>query len=210
VENLKLKKIFGEAKVQFIPFGVDTQYFQPQNTEEDNYLLSIGKDPNRDFDLLLNIARFIKEKILLITSKARKQEIEKRWKVIPHNVSIVTDVPLSKIRASISHARLVILPVKENSYSGATTTLLQTMAMGKAVVVTKTGAIKKGYHLEHNKNCILVQPGNKKELLQAIRYLLKNVSSRKNLGDNARKTVQEYLSWENYVHNLFSVIRKSL
>jgi len=35
------------------------------------------------------------------------------------------------VRSALAGARCVALPVRDNSYSGATTTLLQAMAMGK-------------------------------------------------------------------------------
>ena len=57
-------------------------------------------------------------------------------------------------------ARVVALPVRENSYSGATTVLLQAMALGKPVVVTRTKAIETGYGLVDGENCRLVAPGD--------------------------------------------------
>ncbi len=59
----------------------------------------------------------------------------------------------------MSRARVVALPVRDNSYSGATTVLLQAMAMAKPVVVSRTAAIADGYDLEDGVNCRLVEPG---------------------------------------------------
>lgn len=205
-ENLKLEEIFGKEKIKFIPFGVDIEYFKPADENEDDYLLCIGIDPERDFELLFSIAKFIKCPILIITSKARMAGIKKKWKVLPKNISILPDVPFPKIRTFLANSKFVVLPVKENSYSGATTTLLQAMAMGKAVIVSNTGAIKEGYHLENNKNCVLVRPGDRKKFLSAVNALLKDKQRRKGLGQNARTTIEKCLSWENYVNNLFSVI----
>jgi hypothetical protein len=42
---------------------------------------------------------------------------------------------------------VVALPVRENTYSGATTVLLQALALGKPVVVSRTSAIATGYGL---------------------------------------------------------------
>ena len=52
----------------------------------------------------------------------------------------------------LERARVVALPVRDNSYSGATTVLLQAMALGKPVVVTRTAAIATGYGLEDGAN----------------------------------------------------------
>ena len=64
------------------------------------------------------------------------------------------------MRESLLGARVVVLPVRDNTYSGATTVLLQAMACGKPVVVTKTAAIARGYDLDDGENCLLVPPGD--------------------------------------------------
>ena len=64
------------------------------------------------------------------------------------------------MRDRLASARVVALPVRDNSYSGATTTLLQAMAMAKPVVVSRTAAIAAGYELEDGVNCRLVEPGD--------------------------------------------------
>ena len=65
------------------------------------------------------------------------------------------------MRRRLERARVVALPVRENSYSGATTVLLQAMALAKPVVVTRTAAIATGYGLEDGDNVRLVAPGRR-------------------------------------------------
>ena len=60
---------------------------------------------------------------------------------------------MSVARDRLRSARVVALPVRDNTYSGATTVLLQAMASGKPVVVSRTAAIARGYHLEDGSNC---------------------------------------------------------
>ena len=64
------------------------------------------------------------------------------------------------MRRRLEEARVVALPVLDNSYSGATTVLLQAMALAKPVVVTRTKAIASGYGLVDGENCRLVEPGD--------------------------------------------------
>ena len=65
----------------------------------------------------------------------------------------------TRCAAASSEARVVALPVRENSYSGATTVLLQAMALARPVVVTRTAAIAAGYGLEDGRTCRLVAAG---------------------------------------------------
>jgi len=205
-EFLILKKIFGEGKVQFIPFGVNIDYFYSGvRIKTGNYLLSIGADRNRDLDLLFNVAKLIDYEIILVTTKARILEIKKRWNNFPHNIFVLLDIPLWDVKKLLAHSKFVVLPVKDNSYSGATTTLLQAMAMGKAVIVSETGAIKKGYRLINGTNCILVAPGDQKGFLKAIRLLWSDRNKVQELGENAKILVKEHFFWGAYVDNLCSL-----
>ena len=70
--------------------------------------------------------------------------------------------------SALARARVVALPVRDNLYSGATTTLLQAMATAKPVVVSRTAAIAEGYGLEDGVNCRLVPPGDEAAFATAL------------------------------------------
>ena len=132
----------GAPPVVFVPFGVDANAFRPAlEQREDVDVLSVGADPRRDFGLLLGIAaRHPELKFRIVASRAHARA----FTGVPPNVAIETDIPLERVRDRFAQARLVALPVSDNSYSGATTVLLQAMAMGKPVVVSRTDAIADG------------------------------------------------------------------
>ncbi len=71
-----------------------------------------------------------------------------------------SDISFADMKLRLEEARVVALPVRDNSYSGATTVLLQAMALGKPVVVSRTKAIASGYGLVDGDNCRLVEPGD--------------------------------------------------
>ena len=74
---------------------------------------------------------------LVVTTADRARSLAGR----SSNVAVETDLPFDEMRRRLERARVVALPVRENSYSGATTVLLQAMALAKPVVVTRTAAI---------------------------------------------------------------------
>ena len=151
-----LRDHFGEAgpTVTFVPFGVDTEYFRPQPFRTlDADVVSVGADPRRDFELFLELARRLPDRSFQLIASG---EHARALGAVPANVRVEEDVPFSVVRDRLAGARVVVLPVRDNTYSGATTTLLQAMASGKPVVVTRTAAIARGYHLEDGANCRLV------------------------------------------------------
>lgn len=187
-------------RVEFVAFGVDVEHFRPDPTAQpDDDVVSIGADPRRDFELLTDLARRLPERSFRVVASA---DNARSLKALPSNVRLEVDVPFSRIRERLVHARVVALPVRENSYSGATTTLLQAMACGKPVVVTRTAAIARGYHLEDGVNCRLVPPGDLDALEQAVVGALDDGSLATGLGQRARETTERNLTWAGYANEI--------
>jgi mannosyltransferase len=125
---------------------------------------------------------------------------------VPSNVVIETDIPLEAARERLAQARVVALPVRANSYSGATTTLLQAMAMAKPVVVSRTEAIEEGYGLASGVNCRLVAPGDAEAFGAALDELLADPAAAATLGQQARSTVVDGFSWQSYTDALWRIV----
>ena len=124
----------------------------------------------------------------------------------PANVALETDLPFDEMRARLAGARVVALPVRENSYSGATTVLLQAMALEKPVVVSRTSAIATGYGLVDGENCRLVPPGDEEAFERALRDVLRDDLHARALGASARATVERELTWERYVDRIEALV----
>jgi glycosyltransferase involved in cell wall biosynthesis len=187
-------------KVEFVAFGVDQEYFRPQpDAAVEHDVVSIGADPRRDFELFLEVARRQPDRAFRVVASS---DNARRLGVLPPNVRLDVDIPFGRVRDCLLSARVVALPVQENSYSGATTTLLQGMACGKPVVVSRTAAIARGYHLEDDVNCRLVPPGDADAFEQAVLDVLDDPSRAEALGRNARDTVERHLTWTRYTGEL--------
>ena len=112
------------------------------------------------------------------------------------------DRPAVRRDAPPARARPVVaLPVRDNSYSGATTVLLQAMALAKPIVVTRTAAIAAGYGLVDGDNVRLVAPGDGASFGSALTDLLRE-RARASARSRARATAESELSWERYVDRI--------
>jgi glycosyltransferase involved in cell wall biosynthesis len=196
--------IGGESPlVVFIPFGVDVDAFRPPTDGERTVdVLAVGADPQRDFELLIAVAaRRPRLTFRIITTPERVRMLGE----LPPNVEVETNVPLETVRTRLAEARVVALPVRANSYSGATTTLLQAMAMAKPVVVSRTDAIAEGYELDDGVNCRLVEPGDPESFERALLETLTGADAG-DLGTRARETVERSFSWERYTDALWEIL----
>ena len=190
--------------VVFVPFGVDTSAFVPEpGRTADVDIVSVGADPRRDLALLSQLAARRREwSFRAVGSREQPGAAELRRS----NVEVELDVPFATMRDRLGSGRVVVLPVRENTYSGATTVLLQAMAMGKAVVVSRTAAISRDYHLEDGLNCRLVRPGDLDALDRAVAGLLADDENAAAIGARARRTVEEHLGWERYAKAIAEVL----
>jgi glycosyltransferase involved in cell wall biosynthesis len=188
-------------EITFVPFGVDDEAFHPKPQETpDVDIVSVGADPRRDFELLTAVARRHPElRFQIVGTKERARSLGK----LPANVALESDLSLEDVRDRLAAARVVALPVRRNSYSGATTVLLQAMALAKPVVVSRTDAISDGYGLQDGVNCRLVEPGDADAFERA---LLETLADARSLGTRARETVERDYSWKRYTDRLWEIL----
>jgi glycosyltransferase involved in cell wall biosynthesis len=202
-ETLRKSLGAGTPPVEFVPFGVDGEWFRPEpGREPDVDVVSIGADPHRDFALLVSVAERRPDlRFRIVTTADQATALG----LVPANVELECDLPFREIRDRLLSGRAVALPVHENSYSGATTVLLQALACGKPVVVSRTKAITTGYGLEDGVNCRLVPPGDTDAFEVALAEVLAGDAE---LGARARETA-EALSWERYAGALEKILRRA-
>ena len=196
---------YGESThVEFVPFGVDERAFAPSVAQPAADVVMAGADPHRDVELFLSAAAAMPSKSFrLVTTVDRARSLG----TLPPNVEVEADIPFEAMRQRLEGARVVALPVLENSYSGATTVLLQAMALAKPVVVTRTKAIATGYELSDGDNCRLVEPGDAEGFQRTLASVLRDEWHARALGARARRTVEDWLTWDRYVDRIEATLR---
>jgi glycosyltransferase involved in cell wall biosynthesis len=200
VEELRAWVGSDGPRVEFVAFGVDVEEFRPDPlVQSETDVVSIGADRTRDFELLADLALRLPERSFHVVASADNAPARD---ALPANVRLEVDVPFARVRDCVLHARVVALPVRDNTYSGATTTLLQAMACGKPAVVTRTAAIAHGYHLDDGVNCRLVAPGDLAAFEHAVVGVLDDRVLAAGLGLRARETVVRYLTWPMYANEI--------
>ena len=155
----------------------------------------MGADPHRDLQLLVEVARGLPDtRFALVAGRDNVRDLAD----VPSNVTVEIDLPFAEMKQRLDSARVVALPVRENTYSGATTVLLQALALGKPVVVSRTSAIESGYGLADGENCRLAAPGDAAGS-RVDRRLLGDERRARALGASGRATVERSLTWDRYV-----------
>jgi len=196
------------SRISVIPTGVDTEYFQPSSGSEqpDTTVFTGSMDwmPNED-----GVAYFVDKIFPLIRHEipaasfwAVGRRPTRRTQALASNHVVVTGA-VDDIRPYLAKGAVCVVPLR--SGSGTRIKIFEAMAMGKAVVSTTMGA--EGLPVHHGENIILAD--DPADFAQHVVQLLRDPQRRAQLGQAARKLVEENYSWSS-VAATFDQIMKSV
>lgn len=207
-ETVRLEQRFPHlrGKVELIPFGVDANFFKPQEVAEENQILAAGFDPDRDWDTLIEACKDLNVKIVLATRPERVAKCQP----LPANIKL-KQFSLRDLVKEYSRSALIVVPLNTsfgtNDAMGCST-LFEGMAMAKPVVVTRTRATES--YVKNMENGILVEERNVAAMKQAIQSLLADKDLRHRMGVKARQYAIEELDPERRAKQLADFFNRLL
>lgn len=218
VEN-KHEKIFLEKEVPeikdrlfYIPFGVEPDFWFPATLPagaEQKYILSMGNDSMRDYATLLESwkpeyppLKIITRLPILVPIPSNAEVIRGDWKQ-----QYLSDI---QIREYIQNSLFVVIPTKESLRSSGPSVCMQSMACGKAVIISKTQGLWDEEVMRDGFNCLLPEPRSVISLREKIEMLLGDGNLRAVIGGNGRKTFEKHFTVRNLTDRLEKVINSAL
>lgn len=175
-----------DSRIEVNQFGVDTEFWTPGDNEGD-YVLAVGNDERRDYELLIRVAAKIDEKVIIVTRRKINADVPSNVEILKggwHEEALTDE----KLRNLYQNARLVVIPLLNSPQPSGQSVCLQAMACGKPVVLTRTDGLWSHTMMREDENVVFVPPGNEKALLKVIKQLVRNSEKRKKIGKYARKT----------------------
>ncbi|GGF10763.1 hypothetical protein GCM10011611_15440 [Aliidongia dinghuensis] len=173
--------------LQFLPADVDLDFYEPEAPPQDGAILSIGDDAARDFATLLEASRGIAAPILIKSSGVRVDRA-----AYPNVTVLSRRLPDVEYRRLLAEATLVVVPLTPAIHASGVTTLVEAMAMGKALIVSDSPGIQD--YVVPDETCLLVPCGDTAALRAAIQRLIDEPETRVRLGANARRFAERHLS----------------
>lgn len=200
VSDVDSKWVMAKVKrgdFSFIPNGVDTDYFSPDETlkkQERPALIFTGNmdyAPNTDAALFLidHIFPAIEQKCdldLYIVGSNPPPELKKRARKNIHITGFVPD-----IRAYLKNATIYVSPLREGS--GIKNKVLEAMAMGKVVVGTELSF--EGISCSNGVHCVFSR-SSADEFANKIISILCAEENLVDIDENARQLIVNEYSWE--------------
>jgi glycosyltransferase involved in cell wall biosynthesis len=193
------------SRLHLVPFHADHRFFRPQPAAPDApaMICSAGLEW-RDYPTLMEAAHGLDVQVLLgAASPWSKHRNETARGKLPPNVS-ARRYDYAELRQLYAESRCVVVPLYENDFQAGITTILEAMAMGKAVIASRTtGQVDT---IRHEENGLYVAPGDASALRAALRRVLEDPAEAARLGATARRDIEASLSLDHWVARIVHVV----
>jgi glycosyltransferase involved in cell wall biosynthesis len=168
------------SKAVYVPVHTSPDLLERAPLEEESFYIAAGRS-FRDYDTLVRAIEGTQLEVVIVGGRG----IAERYAAVP-GVRTLENIPPSELETLYRRARAVIVPLEDRAISTGQSVVLQAMALGKAVVATRTtGTVD---YIEHMKDGLLVAPADAAALREAL-LVLHDPALRRLLGAGARARV---------------------
>lgn len=208
VANKQFSKF--KKKFVFIPFGIDTLFWKSRNTsnfDNKNYILFLGNDGNRDYDLVYKIASKLKDVNFKFVTKYNFNTLESL-----HNVDIISGdwnanlLSDEAIKEYYENARMTILPLKDSLQPSGQSVTLQSMSMGTPVAITKTSGFWDYSKFINNENIFFILDNSLESWLNFLNNSYYDTDMLKKISLNSVSTVSKHFDQNQFNEKLIEII----
>jgi glycosyltransferase involved in cell wall biosynthesis len=194
-----IQNLNSNIKVSWISNGVDTGYFQPQESDvEKNSIIFTGNldyAPNADAAIFLTELLFplLKRKLPGIKLYVVGNHPQERLLKHHNGKDIIITGFVNDLREYLAKAALFLSPLRYGS--GLKNKILEAMAMEKAVVGSPV-SLEGISGLEQQKNMLIMDGLNPEQWVETISRMLPDNNTLKRIGKEARQLMVEQYSWD--------------
>ncbi|HWL42369.1 MAG TPA: glycosyltransferase family 4 protein [Ilumatobacter sp.] len=197
------------SRVVHSTFMVDARFFDPSicNVPQRRMISAAGLE-RRDYPTLMAAVGGLDVEVLIATASPWSKWADSTAdRPLPDNVTIV-QLSLLELRQMYAAAQFVVVPLTDVDFQAGITAILEAMAMGKAVVCTRTRG--QTDTVIDGETGVYVAPGDVAGMRQTIASLLADEERTSRLGEAAREWVLAQATIERYAEALDQVVTGTL
>ena len=153
----------------------------------------------RDWRTLADAVRGLPVRLTIVCSHRDATAI-----AFPDNVTVLTDVTYATYRTLLEQASVVVIPLEPHVYSSGQVVILEAMALGKPVVVTRVTGSED--YVQDGVDGLLVAPGDAAEMRAALAGLLASKQRQEALGAAALARVLERHTLQHYASRILEIV----
>jgi glycosyltransferase involved in cell wall biosynthesis len=200
-------------RVIWTPFMVDTDFFSPQKAGQVDLQLGLDHRPVicavglefRDYPTLLEAVDGLAVNVVIAAASPwSKREDSTTGRKIPENV-LVSRFTQFELRELYALSDFMVMPLENVPFQAGVTAILEAMAMGKAVICSKT--IGQTDVIIDGKTGIYVPPQDVSALRREIRQLIEQPQETKRMGAAGRELVLQSMNLHAYASRLAEYVK---
>jgi glycosyltransferase involved in cell wall biosynthesis len=151
----------------------------------------------RDYPTLIEAANGLNCDVKIAAGSLwSKGKNEAEGRQVPTNVD-VRKYKYPELRKLYAESKIVVIPLYQTDFQAGITSILEAMAMGKPVIVTKTAG--QTDTIIDGETGLYVSPGDPNDLRKKIHYLLENETERRRIADNGLRAFQNSFTLDHLV-----------
>lgn len=194
-------------KLELIMFHADDHFFRPLPAAaiQEGQICAAGLEW-RDYPTLIDAVAGMPDLAVKLAAASpwSKHENETEDRELPPNVT-ASRYDYAGLRDLYAQSSFVVVPLRETDFQAGITTILEAMAMGKAVIATRTAG--QTDVIIDGLTGLVVPPGDVDAWRHAIMRLRQDPGLRERLGRNARRWVEENATLDRWTERIVHALR---
>jgi glycosyltransferase involved in cell wall biosynthesis len=197
------------SRITLTRHPVDHRFWRPSDTTTD--MICAAGNEMRDYVTLIQAMRgldiachiAVKEVPSGTSRKVTRKGAILAGGELPSNVTVGPKT-YQELRALYARSRFVVVPLRPTDTDNGVTSILEAMAMGKAVICSRVrGQVDV---IEEGKTGIFVSQGDPRALAQAIRYLWERPEIANQMGQAGRQRVEQRHTIDQFVETVGTIV----
>ena len=197
-------------KFKLLPFAIDSKFWDCDTKYElrnKEYILFIGNDENRNFQLVIDIAKKLPElEFVFLTNKILSKDIDSENIKVLNGAWHETKYDDEFIRKLYENAKITILPLNDSLQPSGQSVTLQSMSMGVPVVITRTSGFWDFSSYIDNQNIIFMKNNEIDEWVNKINHLNNNQKLLNEISIQGEALIKNKFNLESYGDQLSKII----
>jgi glycosyltransferase involved in cell wall biosynthesis len=188
---------------RFVPYMVDSDFWSPVEVPQKRQICAVGLE-YRDYPTLVEAVRGLDVAVEIAVGSPWSQKADHtRGAELPPNVRVGRR-DYAQLRQLYGESLFTVVPLLENEMQAGITTIVESMAMSRPVVVSRTHGQVGTVSDRHNG--LEVPPGDVAALRQAIRWMLDHPEECRLMGAEGRHTIESGMTIGHFVDRMSAVI----
>jgi len=198
-----------EDKVVLLRWPVDQKFWTPVSTTGD-MICSVGREM-RDYGCLIDAMKDLPIPLHIAAGGMTEKKDDGWRKTLGHGLSLPQHITVGKrgfvaLRDLYARSRFVVIPLVPTDTDNGATSILEAMAMGKAVICTRTDGQRDV--IKEGETGLFVPPRDPVALREAILYLWERPELAAEMGRNGRRQIEQYHSIETWVQQVRDIVQE--